>query len=1019
MKKYLLFLLLFVNSAWLKAQNDITIHGKVTDDSKLPLVGATVVVKGTTNGTIADSEGSYILRGVSGKDILVYSMVGYAAQEITVGNQKQIDVVLKEDLQEIDEVIAIGYGTAKKSDLTSSITSVKGDELQKISSGNAVVALQGKAPGVQITSTGGPGSVPRVIIRGVTTVNGSDPLYVVDGVPIKGNINFLNQNDIERIEILKDASASAIFGTRASNGVILVTTKKGKAGKTQFQFNTSIGFQHIKKVDMADAPTYETFFKERYTNDGNVPVWDSGDNLTASDGTDWWDQTVNKYALQQSYNFSFRGGSENVIYSGSIGWFDQKSQYDAGYWKRLTGRFNMEYRFSPMIKFGIDFIPKYESWEDTPDVFDSILQMDPTTPVYRARSEWSSNAFDNYMRSYNNQVWNPAGIIARQEAHNKEYGVQTNPYLSFEPVKGLVIKTQFGVNGRFRIRDTFNPRFFIDNLEQNENSKAERKSNTWIDWTWNNTINYLKTLNQKHNFNLMAGYTMERFSNYWLTGSREAIPSNLPDLQYPSAGTINPQASGTDSHTSLISYLGRVMYNYDNRYYLTSSVRADGSSHFPEGEKYAVFPSFSVSWRLSEEHFMKTQNLFQNLKFRAGWGRVGNQEIDPNAFLNLIDHSDYVYNGKRFVGTSISQVGNSSLKWETVEDINFGLDMSLLNNRLEITADWFRKKSKDMLMKRDNLLILGYPMWNGGMWANIGSMKAQGWELSFNWRDNIREFNYNIGLNLSSIKNTALKFTGETPIYGGAFFNDYITKNEEGKEISRFWGYTADGIFQNWTEVYSHTDDVGTRIQPDAKPGDIRFKDLNGDGLLDDNDKRYIGNAFPDLVVGLNLNLSYKGFDLVTNFYGTLGNDLYNAASAPLYSGEAGSNVYADAYAKAWRGEGTSTKFPRLSVNDANMNYRKVSTFFVEDGSYLRCKLMQLGYTLPKSVTDNRYTVRLSLSVQNLFTITNYSGMDPEAASLGLDPLNDDQKGKILESGIDGNMYPNPKTWLFGLNINF
>jgi TonB-linked SusC/RagA family outer membrane protein len=1009
MKKYFLFLLLLINSVWLKAQNDIILSGTVTDKTNSPLVGATIVVKGTTKGTIADFDGSYILKGLSNHDIVIFSMVGYASQEIPIGDKNRLDVVLQEDLQEIDDVVVIGYGTAKKSDLTSSITSVKGEELKQISAGNAVAALQGKAPGVQITGSGGPGSVPRVIIRGVTTVNGSDPLYVVDGVPIDGNINFLNQNDIESMEILKDASASAIYGTRGSNGVILVTTKKGKAGKTKFQFNSSVGFQHIPKVNVADAPTYEKFFKERYTNDGNEPVWNSGDNLTAAEGTDWWNQTINKYAMQQSYNLSFQGGSESVVFSGSIGWFDQKSQYDAGYWKRLTGRFNMEYKFSHSVKFGVDFNPKYETWEDTPGIFGSILQMDPTTPVFKAKSVWTSNSFDNYARSYNNQVWNPSGIIARQNAHSKEYGLQSNPYLTFEPIDGLVVKTQIGINGRFRISDSFTPEFFIDNLEQNQNSKAERTSNTWMDWTWNNTVNYMKTLNEKHNLNLMAGYTMERYSNYWLTGSREAIPSNLPDLQYPSAGTINPQASGTDSHNSLISYLGRVMYNYNNRYYVTASMRVDGSSRFPTGEKYAVFPSGSVSWRLSEENFMKNQKLFQNLKVRAGWGRVGNQNIASGAYLNLIGNSDYVFNGERFVGTSISQVGNSLLKWETVEDINIGIDMSLLDNRLDFTADWFRKKSEDMLMERNNLLILGYPMWDGRMWTNVGSMKAQGWELSFNWRDSVREFKYGVGLNLSSIKNTAIKFTGESPIYGGSFFNDYITKNEEGKEISRFWGYVADGIFQNWTEVYAHTDDAGTRIQPDAQPGDIRFRDLNRDGSLDENDKRYIGNAFPDLILGLNLNLEYKGFDLVANFYGTLGNDIYNAASSPLNSGEGGSNIYADAYDKSWRGEGTSNKFPRLSVNDTNMNYRRVSTFFVEDGSYLRCKLLQFGYTLPKSLTRDAYTVRLSVSAQNLFTITNYSGMDPEGAAMG----------GVLESGIDNYVYPNPQTWLFGLNINF
>lgn len=514
----------------------------------------------------------------------------------------------------------------------------------------------------------------------------------------------------------------------------------------------------------------------------------------------------------------------------------------------------------------------------------------------------------------------------------------------------------------------------------------------------------------KHNINVMGGYTMEKFSKYWVMGSRENTPSNLDELHYVNAGTMNQKSEGTNEYTTLISYLARAMYNYDNRYYLTASVRVDGSSKFPTGSKYATFPAVSGAWRITGEPFMQDQELFSNLKLRAGWGRVGNQNIDSNAYLTLVGASDYVIGGDRILGTSVSSIGNPNLKWETVEDVNIGIDMGLLNGRLNITADWFQKKSTDMLLKKDNLLILGYPMWNGQMWTNIGKMKATGWEFSANWNDKINDFGYELGVNLSSVKNKAEKLVTDTPLLSGSFNGDFITRTEEGGEVSRFYGYIADGIFQNQTEVNAHTSEKGDLLQPSAVPGDIRFKDLNNDGVLDEKDKKYIGNAFPDLMIGFNTHFTYKNWDLIANFYGTIGNDIYNK-TMEMYSGTGGSNVYAGTIDKAWHGEGTSNSIPRLSVNDANNNYKRVSSFFVEDGSYFRCKLLQIGYTLPKSFS-RLVGVRVSLSAQNLFTITNYSGMDPERAALSGD-------AGIIETGIDGVGYPNPRTFLVGLNLTF
>lgn len=1010
-KKYIIAAMATSFALNMNAQS-VKVTGTVVDSNNEPVIGAYIKVKGSSNGAVTDLDGHYTI-DADKNATLVISYVGMANQEEKIGNRSQINFVLKDDANDLNEVVVIGYGQVKKGDLTSSISAIKGDKLEKLSTGNVMNALQGQVNGVQISGAGDPGASPRVIIRGVTTVNGSDPLYVVDGMPVGTNINFLNQNDIESMQVLKDASASAIYGTRASNGVILITTKKGKKGDAKFNVTATVGLQTLKKQNMADSQEYKKVFDARYTNDGNVsPFKGSADTYT-----DWWKECINDVAVQQNYDLSFSGGNDKMIYSGSIGYYKQDSQYKVGQWQKLSARFSTEYNFNKIVKAGVDFTPRYEQWDDTPNLKDgspnlmsAIMAMDPTTPVMRPESEWTSNPYSNYERSHNNQEYNPVATVARLDSGGSEYGLLATPYVSLTPIKGLTIKSAFGLNARFRRTDSFNVNFFIDNLEQNQNNNATRKMENWVDWNWTNTVNYMTTINKKHNINLMGGYTMERFQDYWAQAYSENIPNNDESLRYPSSGTKTPAATGTDSFTSLVSYLGRVMYNYAEKYYLTASIRVDGSSKFSKDNKWATFPSVSGAYRLTGEEFMKNQKVFDDIKIRAGWGKVGNQNIDNSAYLSSIGTTTYVFGGtpNRIIGSTVSGIGNTNLKWETVEDWNVGLDLALLQSRLKITADYFEKTSHDMLMKKDNLLILGYPMWNGQMWENVGKMKASGWELGINWNDQIQDFTYGVGLNLSQVKNKAVKLNGDY-IWTGGFSGDYIVRNAEGESLSQFWGYKTAGIFQNETEVKSYTNEHGESLQPNAKPGDLRFVDLNNDGVIDSNDKTHIGNPFPDLMVGLNLNAAYKGFDLVANFYGTFGNDIFNK-NIGRYAGTDGQNVYAGTYDKTWRTDNTGAEFPRLSVNDSNMNYKRVSDFFVEDGSYFRCKLLQIGYTLPKQWFNNKLNLRLSFSAQNLFTITNYSGADPEAASMGK---------SVTEAGIDYTGYPNPRTFLFGLNMSF
>lgn len=590
MKKQILLLCLALTSLCSYAQT-ITVKGVVTSASdKEPMIGATVQVKGTGTGTITSIDGDYSLNDVAKDAVLVFSSIGYETQEIKVNGQTVINVVLKDASELLDEVVVIGYGAVKKSDLTSSISTVKGKEITETVTGNAMDALQGKINGVQVTSGGGPGAQPKVLIRGVTTVNGTDPLYVVDGMPVGTNINFLNSNDIESMEVLKDASAAAIYGTRASNGVILITTKKGMAGKTNISFNASAGFQTLSKPKMANAAEYKEVFNTRYTNDGGTSIWNDTGATTNPGGTDWWDEVINKTALVQNYSLNISGGSDKLVYNLSMGYYRNNSQYDYGYWDKINARLNTEYTFNKYVKMGFDIAPRVESWDDTPDLFSAAMSMDPTTPIFKPEDQWVDNEFNNYQRSYNNQEWNPAGSLARQNSHSREMGTIVNTYLQINPIQKLTLRTQFGANAHFRRTDKFTPEFYIDALEQSTLSNVSREMQEWLDWNWTNTATYITTFAEKHNINVMGGFTAERFAEFQSKASRDDVPNNMDQMQEVNAGTQNQKSEGKTAYSTLVSYLGRVMYNYDNRYYLTASIRADGSSRFPKGKQICHLP---------------------------------------------------------------------------------------------------------------------------------------------------------------------------------------------------------------------------------------------------------------------------------------------------------------------------------------------------------------------------------------------------------------------------------------------
>lgn len=669
MKKQILLLCLALISLCGYAQQ-ITVKGVVTSGTdQQPLIGTTVQVKGTGTGTITGIDGDYTLSNVGKNAVLIFSSIGFDSQEIAVEGRTTINVVLKESSELLDEVVVIGYGAVKKSDLTSSIATVKGTEITETVTGNAMDALQGKVNGVQVTSGGGPGATPKVLIRGVTTMNNTNPLYVVDGMPVGDNINFLNSNDIASMEVLKDASAAAIYGTRASNGVILISTKKGKTGKARINYTTSVGFQTVAKPNIAGPAEYKEVFNTRYTNDGLGSIWKDNGATTNPDGTDWWDTVVNKTALVQNHSLSVSGGSEQLVYNFSVGYYRNNSQFDVGYWDKINIRLNTEYTFNKYVKLGVDIAPRIESWDDTPNVFSAAMAMDPTTPVFRPQDQWEDNEFNNYQRSYNNQEWNPAGTVARQNAHSREMGAILNTYLQVNPIEKLTLRTQFGANAHYRRSDTFIPEFSMDPLEQQTLSEITRRNQEWFDWNWTNTATYMDTFAEKHNLNVMAGFTAERFAWYNTQARRDNVPNNLDQMQEVNAGQQGTdEANGETTYNTLVSFLGRVMYNYDNRYYISASLRADGSSRFPKGNKYALFPSVSASWRVISEGFMQDQEIFNDLKIRGGWGRVGNQNIGNNATLTLLNETQYYFGNTLTNGYYVSTVGNNQLNgklWKT------------------------------------------------------------------------------------------------------------------------------------------------------------------------------------------------------------------------------------------------------------------------------------------------------------------------------------------------------------------
>ncbi|MBD0724932.1 SusC/RagA family TonB-linked outer membrane protein [Flavobacterium sp. L1I52] len=989
----------------------ITVKGTVKDKAAVPIPGVNVFVKGTQTSASTDFDGKYSIV-VPNKDAQIeFSFIGFASQTIPVGQKTTIDVTLSEDNQTLEEVVVVGYATVKKKDVTSSIASVKGKELQTMTVGNVTESLQGKVAGVQITGAGGPGAQPRVLIRGISTVNlSTDPLYVVDGIPMGTSINFLSNNEIESMDVLKDASASAIYGSRASNGVILITTKKGKAGKTKFTVDMSTGYQIMNKpYSMANAENYANILNTAYTNSGYSEYLPNAEHYRGKT-TDWWGAGIDRTSSVTNASIGVSGGSEKNTYAISLNYYNSDSFYEIGGWKRLTARIANDFKFTDKFSAGVTLNPRYETWGG-PGNWADFVKIDPITPIYKPADQLNGteNEYSIYARSPS-YVWNPVAAVKRYDDYSDLYNLNSNAYLQYEPVKGLIIRTQGSIEFGNKIQNIFRPDFVIDAAhEKAEINSVERKATTNVDWTWQSTATYSRTFAEKHNVSLMGGLTMENYDSSDVWGYGEGVPNNSDLMREVSAATKNRNSSGTSWSSSLMSYISRFSYNYDSKYYLTASFRRDGSSKFMANNKWANFPAASASWRISNEDFMADANsVVNNLTFRAGWGRVGNQNLPAAVYQSNIGQGYYVIDGNVVDTSYPSSMANQDIRWEVVEDVNFGLDFGLWKNKISGSLEYYQKTTKDMLFLKQFPTYSGFPA-NATIWTNVGSMRSNGIDLLLSYKDKKGDFSYGADLTFTTVnvKMVSLSTDGEK-LYGAS--NRTLTV--QGEEPGYFYGYVADGLFQNQTELNAHTDEHGTKLQPYAQLGDIRFKDVNGDGKLDDKDRTKIGSPWADYNVGLNLNFAYKNFDLVANFYSSIGNELVNQNISDLYNGASLTNKVSGLDQMAWHGEGTSNSIPRLSKDDNNENFSKFSSFYVEDGSFLRMKNLQLGYSLYNKFGFDK--LRISLSGQNLWTWTKYSGVDPEVGG------GDTSKGDgVKGSGFGGWNYPVQPTILMGLNVAF
>lgn len=1047
------------------AVNSVQQSKKVTgnvSDAEGPIIGASVVEKGNAgNGTVTDLDGNFSLNVKPGATIVI-TYIGYQKQEIAVGNQSSFKITMKTDDKTLDEVVVVGYGVQKKKLVTGSTIEVKGDDIQKMNTTQVLGALQSQTPGVNIQAASGqPGDGFKISIRGAGTNGNTAPLYIIDGVA--GDINNLNPADIERIDVLKDAASCAIYGSAAANGVILVTTKQGKQGKIQVSYDANVGWANVYRMPkMLTAKQYmEVMDQVRFNSGESGYDWKSimGEDLYNSymdgsnEGTNWVEAIRNKNAVTTSHSLNVTGGSDRSTFSMGAGYQYQdgvfgnvvKSDY-----RRFTFRINSEHvvyrndKGMDVVKIGENIYYQHKQNQGIQiggqysNELSNMLRANPAIPMYNADGSYTkAEDLKNWVDNYNSYSVNPVyKMLNQQSGHNKSINqnLHATGYLEIQPIKNLVYRGQLNYNQNTWTWRTFLPIFDANRTNADyfrTEDKATNQIGTSWGWSTTNTLSYKFDLQKKHNFDILVGteYGESRpdFGFSLNATSSNSVFGDMTHAYMTYMKNNNAAAvTGTPCDDSRsMSYFGRVNYNFNEKYMLSAIMRADGNSKFAPGKRWGYFPSVSAGWVISNEKFMaKTASWLDFLKLRAGWGQNGNAQTINNfqwqgAFA-FDTSSYYTFNGNpdQYVsGSAPSRLPNEDLTWETSEQLNIGLDARFLSGRLGFTADWYNKKTKDLLVAVPVDPTTGFST----QMKNAGTVENKGIELSLSWNDKIgKDFQYNVGWNMAYNHNEVTEVKSNQTYNNGG--NDLLAQNtgymarfEEGHPIGYFWGYKTEGVMQNEADVQAYLDKnckgnaANSKQGTGIKPGDLKFVDVTGDGIVNDDDKTELGDPHPDVTMGITLGASYKGFDLSVTGFGEFGQQV--ARSFRKFTDGEYENFTTEVY-DYWHGEGTSNKYPLLAHMNAGPNWQTISDIYIEDASYFRLQNLTVGYDFTKIWKNSPFQqLRLYFAAQNLFTITGYKGMDPEnGTAIGSDSW---------VTGVDVGNYPQPRTYMVGVNVKF
>lgn len=970
----------------------ITVQGVVKDQTGETVIGASVMEKGTTNGTITGIDGDFSLN-MSSNGTLVVSFVGYKTQEVQVKGQKQLQVVLSEDAEMLDEVVVIGYGTMKKSDLTGAVSSIGNKDIKDSPVSNLGQAIQGKISGVQIVDAGKPGDNVSIKIRGLGSINNCDPLVVIDGVPTDLGLSSLNMADVERLDVLKDASATAIYGSRGANGVVMITTKRGTEGKGKLAVSANYSFQNATNVSsLLNAAQYAELSNDMMVNSGRNPnpEWANPSELGA--GTDWMDELL-RTGVMQNYTVSYSGGNEKSHYYVSGGFLDQSGIVKSVNYRRFTFQSNSDAQVLKWLKFSNNITFSADTKKSGSYNIGDALKALPIYPVKNEDGSWSGP--DGNSEWYGS-TRNPIGPTELNKSQTDGYNFLANLTAELTFTKWLKFKSTFGYDAKFWFIDNFTPKYNWKPTPTEETSryKSDNKSFTYL---WDNYFLFDHTFAEKHRVGLMAGMSAQWNTNDYLNAQKNVFMfDNVHEMDN---GEEMYAIGGNETEWALLSYMARVNYSYEDRYLLTATIRRDGSSRFGKKHRWGTFPSVSVAWRASQEKWFPKNDYINDLKVRAGYGVTGSQASVGNySYLASYNTSVYPFGISSGNQTALvsSTLANPYIHWEEVAQTNIGFDASLFNSRVMFSFDAYLKETRDMLVKASIPITSGFED-TTTTYTNAGKVRNQGIEMSLHTINLTGELGWETNLTATYNKNKIKDLNSDVPYYINQINNSYVTMLAKDYPINVFYGYVTDGIFQNQSEVNTHA------VQPGAEPGDIRFRDLNNDGVINDSDRTVIGNPNPSWLFSMNNSLSYKGFELSVFLQGIAGNKIYNANNIDNTGMAAAYNQTTDVL-KRWQGEGTSNSMPRAVFGDPNQNTR-VSDRFVENGSYLRLKNITLSYTFPKQWLQKAQieNARLSLSCENVATITGYSGFDPE---VGI-------------NGIDQNRYPISRTFSLGLNFNF